>query len=87
MNQITTNETTSETGPEQGTVLQYHLKNKTIRPKVIQQALELDRSTIHKWSVGELFPQRPNAVRLIEVFYEHGIALDYNDIYRTEKAS
>lgn len=71
----------------QGTVLQYHLRNKTIRPNVIQNALQLDRTTIRKWSVGALFPQRPNAVRLIEVFGEHGIKLDYNDIYRIEKAS
>lgn len=70
-----------------GTVLQYHLKNKTIRPNVIREALQLDRTTIRKWSIGELFPQRPNAVRLIEVFGEHGIELDYNDIYRIEKAS
>ena len=86
MNPVTTGEPESQSH-ETGTVLQYHLRNKTIRPKVIQQALRLDRSTVHKWYIGELFPHRPNAVRLIEVFGEHGIELDYNDIYRIEKAS
>lgn len=70
---------------ETRTVLQYHLKNKTICPKVIQNTLQLNRSTIHKWSIGELFPQRPNAAQLIEVFGDHGIYLDYNDIYRIKK--
>ena len=72
---------------ESGTVLQYHLRHKTIRPRVIQDALRLSRSTVQKWAAGELFPQRPNAVQLIEVFEEYGIELDYNDIYRIEKAS
>ena len=86
MNHVAMNEPEAS-NDESGTVLQYHLRNKTIRPRVIQDALRLSRSTVHKWALGELFPHRPNAVQLIEVFAEHGIELDYNDIYRTEKAS
>ncbi len=76
---------------DSGTVLQYHLRNKTIHHKVIVQALKLDRTTVRKWSIGELYPHRPNATKLIEVFGDYGIELDYNDIYReyceVEKAS
>ncbi len=86
MNHAATNKLEAS-NDESGTVLQYHLKNKTIRPRVIQDALRLSRSTVHKWALGELFPHRPNAVQLIEVFGEHGIELDYNDIYQIEKAS
>ena len=85
MNQVAMNRPVASN--DGGTVLQYHLRNKTIRPRVIQEALRLSRSTVNKWSLGELFPHRPNAAQLIEVFGEHGIELDYNDIYRIEKAS
>lgn len=64
------------------TVLQYHLSNKTVPPGDIRQALKVDYSTLRKWSVGVLFPHRLNAEQLILLFADHGVVLDFNDVYQ-----
>ena len=69
------------------TVLQQHLQNKTVPLSVIRDTLRLEKSTVHKWAVGRLYPQRSNAIRLIEVFGEHGIEMDFNDIYKIRSSS
>ncbi len=69
------------------TTLQQHLRDRTIPHKIIRDSMHLDRTLIRKWAIGENYPQRQNAVRLIEVFGEHGIEIDYNDIYQIRKAS
>lgn len=66
------------------TVLQHHLKAKTIPQEIITERLRLDRTTIQKWKLGVLYPHRLNAEQLIGLFAEFGIELDFNDIYRTQ---
>lgn len=67
-----------------GTVLQHHLKVKTIPQKVIIFRLGLDRTTLGKWKLGVLFPNRLNAEQLIDLFADYGVSLDFNDIYRMQ---
>lgn len=67
-----------------GTVLQYHLRVKTIPQSVIITRLGLDRTTLGKWKLGILFPHRLNAQLLIELFAEYEVRLDFNDIYRMQ---
>lgn len=67
------------------TVLQHHLKVKTIPQEVIITRLGLDRSTLGKWKLGVLFPHRLNAEQLIDLFADYGVNLDFNDIYRMQK--
>lgn len=64
------------------TILQQHLRNKTIPLHVIRDMLKLDKSTVDKWASGKLYPQRQNAVGLIQVFGNHGVSIDFNDIYQ-----
>ena len=64
-----------------GTVLQQHIRGKTIAPEIIQDALKLEKSTLRKWGTGDLYPNRINAANLINLFAQHGHRIDYNDIY------
>lgn len=66
------------------TVLQHHLKVKTIAQELIIERLQLDRSTLNKWKLGLLYPNRLNAEQLIRLFAEFGVVLDFNDVYRSQ---
>ena len=66
------------------TVLQHHLKVKTINQELIIERLQLDRSTLNKWKLGLLYPNRLNAEQLIRLFAEFGVVLDFNDVYRSQ---
>lgn len=68
------------------TVLQDHLLKRTIPTRVICDRLATDRTAIYAWAHGRGFPHRLNARALILLFAEHGIELDYNDIYQQSLA-
>lgn len=63
------------------TNLQKHLIARAVPWNVIRDRLDVDRTLPNKWSKGVLFPSRIASKKLIALFSEYGIELDYNDIY------
>ena len=64
------------------TVFQSHLLKRSIPWPVISQRLEMDRTAPGKWAHGVIYPNKPNADKLIRLFADYGIELDYNDLYQ-----
>ena len=64
------------------TPFQGFLRSNAVKSVVICERLNLDRTTVYSWRKGAQYPNKDNADRLIELFREHGIELDYNKIYQ-----
>lgn len=64
------------------TNLQRLLMEREVPLSEIRDRLNVDRTTPGKWARGVLFPNRIASQKLIALFAEHGISLDYNDIYK-----
>ena len=54
--------------------------------RTMRERLALDRTTAFNWRRGVTFPNKQNADRIIALFAEFGIGIDYNGIYRAEDA-
>ncbi len=64
------------------TKFQFYLKQKSIPYSVITVRIGCDRSSINRWKKGEQFPSKGTADRVISLFAEYDIPLDYNSIYK-----
>ncbi|WP_257287828.1 DNA-packaging protein [Endozoicomonas sp. SESOKO2] len=49
---------------------------------VLRDRLDVDRSTLYRWSKGESYPPYTVAAEIINILAEYGVAMDYNDIYK-----
>ena len=64
------------------TNLQKYLQQRIVPWKVIRERLDIDRSLPGKWARGSLYPNRFAGQKLISLFAEYGVSLDYNDLYQ-----
>lgn len=67
--------------PFQGLLRSKDVLDSALR-ECIKDRLSIDRTTVYAWSKGRSYPNKENADKLIELFREHGITLDYNQIYQ-----
>ena len=60
------------------TLLRELLADLEVRRQVVAR-LERDRSTVYRWRMGISYPDRRDAVRLVELLQDRG--LDFNGCY------
>ena len=47
----------------------------------LRRRLDVDRSTLYRWSRGEPYPPYHMAQKIISILAEYGVAMDFNGIY------
>ncbi|MCW7555545.1 hypothetical protein NX722_23560 [Endozoicomonas gorgoniicola] len=63
------------------TKFQFYLRQKSIPYSDITRHLGCDRSSINRWKKGEQFPNKLTADRIIDLYGQYSIPMDYNSIY------